>query len=89
MAKKNKKKSGRPVVVDGDFSTASNGLSGNRVFVSMAKTINIGNYESIRVEYGIGRTVDDGGKFARVMDECHKDAAMCLKEMVDTVEASI
>ena len=49
--KKKKKASDRPTIMDGDFSTASNGQNGNRVFVSVGKTINIGNYESIRVEY--------------------------------------
>lgn len=84
--KPSKSSKGRPVVVDGDFTTASDGLSGNRVFVSMAKTINLGNYESLRVEFGEGRTVKDGQQFSEVKMACKKGVMVSLKEMVDIVE---
>jgi len=76
----------RPLVSEGNFATADNGLSGNRVFVSMAKTINIGNYESIRVEYGFGRVVSDGQRFDEVRRECEEDVVGCLHSMVEVVE---
>jgi len=90
MAKKAKKVSNknRDVVSDGNFATASDGLSGNRVFVSCAKTINLGNYESLRVEFGFGRTVPDGEKFADVLNECKVESMRSLNEMVAIVESS-
>lgn len=91
MAKKTKKKSKRtstrPTITDGDFSTATNGLSGNRVFILMAKTINLGNYESVRVEFGVGRTVSDGERFDSILSVCRDDVAQNLKEMVQLVES--
>jgi len=94
MAKKTRKakktsNKNRDVVSDGNFATASDGLSGNRVFVSFSKTINIGNYESLRVEFGFGRTVSDGEKFADVLDECKADSTRSLEEMVAIVESSM
>lgn len=91
MKKKAKKSANkeRPTIFDGDFSEATNGQNGNRVFVSMAKTINIGNYESLKVEYGVGRTVDDGQEFGEVMEACKADAGRSLKEMVKIVEQNI
>lgn len=79
----------RPLISDGNFAEADNGQSGNRVFVSMAKTINIGNYESIRVEYGSGRTVNDGEKFDEVLRACHDDTISSLHTMVDIVEGQL
>lgn len=82
-------KADREVVTGGDFATAGDGLNGNRVFVSLAKTINLGNYESLRVEYGFGRTVNDGQTFESVVDACRDDASHNLKEMADIVEKQI
>lgn len=87
--RKSAKKSDRETVSGGDFAAASNGLSGNRVFVSMSKTINIGNYESLRIEYGFGRTVDDGQMFDDVMAACQDDVTGNLQAMTDVVEKQI
>jgi len=81
-----KKKSTRPTITDGDFSKASNGLSGNRVFASMAKTMNMGNYESLRVEFGVGRTVLEGQSFDSVTKACREEAEQNIKEMIKIVE---
>jgi len=82
-----KKKSMRPIITDGDFSKVSNGLSGNRVFVSMAKTINMGNYESLRVEFGIGRTVLEGQPFNSTTEFCKDEAEQNLIEMIEVVKS--
>jgi hypothetical protein len=82
-----KKKITRPTVSDGDFSQASNGELGNRVYVSVSKTINIGNYESIRVEFGAGSTVNDGESFEDVAGEVEKFAWTKISKMVKTVES--
>lgn len=91
MAKKKKVKSSRKTatIIDGNFATATDGQNGNRVFVSVGKTINIGNYESMKVEYGTGRTVNDGQKFSEVADLCKADAANSLKEMIRMVEDAL
>ena len=83
-----KKKSDRPVIQDGDFSTASDGLNGNRVFVSIAKTINLGNYESLRVEFGVGRIVNDGQVFDDVLSACKLEVGKNLNEMICIVEGN-
>lgn len=88
MAKKHEKVD-REIITDGDFSTATDGLSGNRVFVSVAKTINLGNYESIRIEFGVGRTVNDGEKFDKVTAACWSEAGCSLREIVVIIEESI
>lgn len=93
-AKKKKKSAGsdsedRPVISQGDFAYASDGCAANRVFVCMAKTINIGNYESMRVEYGFGRAVPDGGSFDDVKKECQADALRSLREMCAVVEGQL
>ena len=79
----------RPTVSDGEFAQADNGLSGNRVFVSMSKTINLDNYESIRLEFGFGRTVNDGQNFEEVSKVCRKDAASSLHDMVTMVKKQL
>lgn len=79
----------KPVISDGNFAMANNGQLGNRVFVSMAKTINLGNYESVRVEYGFGRVVEDGQRFDEVSKACHDDAVSSLHDMVTMVEGQL
>ena len=83
--KKVAKKDMKPVVQDGDFSKTHDGHSGNRVFVSMSKTINIGNYESIRVEYGQGMAVTDG-EYTQAREWCQEEVASAMKEMIGLVE---
>lgn len=85
--KKSKKKaSEKPVVMDGDFSKENDGQNGNRVFFSIGKTINIGNYESIRVEVGQGMAVDDGD-FDKARNVCIDEATDAIKEIVAMVES--
>lgn len=81
-----KKASEKPVIQEGDFSKWNDGQNGNRVFVGMSKTINIGNYESIRVEYGQGMTVD-GDDFDSARNKCEQTVIDALKEMVEIVES--
>ncbi|MCK5606682.1 hypothetical protein KAR91_32570 [Candidatus Pacearchaeota archaeon] len=83
--KKIKKKSTRPVIEGGDRSQFSDGLDGNRVFVGLAKTTNIGNYESIRVEVGTGRTITEGRSHQDTLDMCLKEASSYLEDTVDIV----
>ena len=84
-----KKASERSVITDGDYSTANNGQNGNRVFVSVGKNINIGNYESVRVEYGEGRTVQDGQSFDDVRDNCLRTVLGGIQEMIPIVEEAL
>lgn len=85
-SKKKKVSTGRPVISEGDFSAATDGLVGNRVFFAMAKTINIGNYESVRVECGRGKSVPDGEQFDTLFAACKKEVVTDLLEMVNVVE---
>jgi len=89
MKKGVQKSAMRPTVSDGDFSTANDGLSGNRVFVSFAKTINLGNYESMRVEFGVGRVVLEGQEFNAVTDACKDEALQSLSEMVKIIRSGV
>jgi hypothetical protein len=93
MAKKKKhkksKRTERPAVVDGEFYVAADGQAGNRVFVSMGKTINIGNYESVRVEYGEVKVVQDGEDFNATRDNCATRVLNSVKEMISIVEEAL
>ena len=79
----------KPIVTDGDFSQSSNGINGNRVFFSMAKTINMGNYESIKVEYGEGRVVECNQSFDDVREEVKNNVMKCLFAMIKIVEDKV
>lgn len=87
MAKKPVKKNDKPVVGYTKGDVASNGVSANRVFVAMARTINIGNYESIRVEYAEGRAVADGEDWAEARSTLMQTVAVELTTLADAVEA--
>lgn len=88
---KKRPKSSRPTISMGDFhfGIAHQGLSGNRVSMAVAKTINLGNYESIRVEYGISRVVPDGEKFETVWAACEGEALSSLTNMIHTIEETM
>jgi hypothetical protein len=73
----------------GDRSVASHGESGNRVFFSMGKTINIGDYETIRVDVGEARTVEDGKKFGPAHARVRRNVQKLLKQIVQMVEESV
>lgn len=71
---------------DGDQSVpAVFGIGGNRVFVEMSKTVNLGNYESLRVSYGESRVVEDGWSFSEVRDEVVSTVGAQLMSMVGEV----
>lgn len=71
----------RPVVQDGDFSAANNGVDADRVWTSMAKTINLGDYESIRVEVGNGMALN-----GRDRKECYEEClAQTLQQLVEGI----
>ena len=44
----------------GKDPAASRADSADRIWVCLSKTINIGNYESVRIEYGEGRASTPG-----------------------------
>jgi hypothetical protein len=50
----------RTTIRRGDESAASRGDCADRVWFCLSKTINTGNYESIRLEYGQGRALGPG-----------------------------
>ena len=64
----------------------SNGWSGNRVWCAIAKTINIGNYESVRVEAGRSREVEDGQDFEEIKDQVTQEVLSDASELIKTVE---
>jgi hypothetical protein len=76
----------RPIIKDGDSDIAAGGYSGNRVLFGLARTINIGNYESIRVEYGESRVVQDGKSFQSIKKAVIKDVKAMFDSMVEVVE---
>ena len=73
-------------IQQGDMDRAMEGTSGNRVFCSMAKTINIGNYESIRIEFGLSKVVPDGGDFDEVKASVKSEVEDDLAEMIAPIE---
>lgn len=84
-----KKSTERPVLQEGNFSCQSDGLSGNRVFVSVSKTINIGNYESIRVEYGQGKTLLKGDIYDIARDELVEEVCEAIVGVIKQVEEEL
>ena len=70
-------------ISQGNLDRAMEGTSGNRVFCSMAKTINMGNYESIRVEYGQSIVVADGQDFADAKKRVKEEVMTELVEMIE------
>ncbi|MCK5015634.1 MAG: hypothetical protein KAS32_01065 [Candidatus Peribacteraceae bacterium] len=81
-----KKKSKRETVSDGNFSHADNGECPNRVYISLSKSINIGNYEGIRVEYGMGMAVPDGMSYEKVKKAVLAKCIAGLVPMIEEVE---
>ena len=79
------KKVTKPTVQLGD-DIAQHGDAGNRVHFSMAQTINIGNYESVRVEYGESVVVQDGESFADVREAVKQRVATDLSALVEQVK---
>ncbi len=81
-----KDKKGREPIVGGSRDIAANGVMGNRVMASMSKTINIGDYESIRVEYAECRVVQDGESFEDAKEKVRTDVWVELLDMIRVVE---
>lgn len=80
----------RPAIREGDApDAATNGAIGNRVHFTMAKTINIGNYESIRVEYGESRVVQDGESFGNARTKAVTSVMQNLQALADTVTSAM
>lgn len=52
----------KTVIRRGDDPAASRGDSADRVWVCISKTISLGDYEFVRLEYGEGRVVSPGEK---------------------------
>lgn len=81
VKKKSKKVVDKPTINEGNFAQASDGQNGNRVFISIGKTINIGNYESIRIEAGQGMVVENS------MESGFEDAKqVCISEVRKTLD---
>lgn len=75
----------RPCIPEGEFDISSGQNDGNRIYVSVAKTINVGNYESLRVECGRGRTVQAGMSFDQVVKNTRVEVVKDLQEMITIV----
>lgn len=79
----------KPTVQDGDFSQASDGVLGNRVHVSVARTLNLGNYESLRVEYAEGHTLADGESFEEARQAVAAQVTEGLMEMLSVIKEAM
>ncbi|MFA5445012.1 MAG: hypothetical protein WC262_08610 [Bacteroidales bacterium] len=79
----------KPAIQSGDYAAANDGQNGNRVFVSMAKTMNLGNYESFRVEYGAGRVLEPGETHAVARESLLVEVASGIQSMIEMVQSSM
>lgn len=76
-------------IQQGDRDIAVSGINGNRVMASISKTINLGNYESIKVEFGISRVVPDGESFEKHKEEVKTEAWVEITDMTNIVEEAM
>ena len=76
----------KSAIVEGDRGIAANGIFGNRVMVGMSKTINLGNFASIKVEFAECRVVQDGESFDKVREEVKTNAWVEVSDMVAVIE---
>ena len=81
-----KAKTEKPAVVEGDRDIAANGIFGNRIMVGMSKTINLGNYASIKVDLAECRVVQDGESFDKVREEVQEIVWTKVSDMVAVIE---
>jgi len=72
---------------EGGDRSARNSQAANRVWVSLSKTINIGNYESVRAEVGRGRQVDNNTSHDEVYEVLKEEVLTDLADLVETVES--
>jgi len=77
------------IINRGEMSQREHGLNGNRVWVLIAKTVNLGNYESMRIEWGEGRTIDDEQDREQVRRKLVDDVLTNLMELISVVEETI
>jgi hypothetical protein len=85
---RNQEMAKKPAIQAGDYAAADDGLSANRVFVSMAKTMNLGNYESFRVEYGAGRALQPGESHEEARQGLVVEVLSGVSELVDLIKSS-
>lgn len=81
-----------PQVAEGetrDVAVGEAARGGDTVFVCVGKSINIGNYESIRVDIGRCRALKDGEDFAAVQDEVLAEVVAKVQEVEAEVLASV
>lgn len=71
----------------GHMEDDKRGLSGNRVWLSIAQTINLGNYESLRIEYGEGRTVNSDESFNSVREIVQQSVETYLNELLEAYKS--
>lgn len=86
MAKTKKSaKPERPVVSDTEDDTCG----ADRVWVCLAKTVNLGNYESLKVEVGRGSSVQPGETHDEVQERITANVAESLFELLSQVQKSL
>lgn len=61
----------------------------NRVWVSMAKVCNLGNYESLRVEYGAGRAVQSDESYSEAREGLTAEVLGGLAELLELVKSTV
>ena len=81
-AMKKKKNEDKPVIQHGEDSASSS----SKVWCLMAKTINIGNYESFKVEVGFGDDVHSGESMDDAFKRICNKTGTELTGMVSMVE---
>jgi len=86
--KTKKKKTDKPVHREGDFSQRDDGQSAYRMFISVAKTINMGNYESLRIEFGMGCTYQEDKGATEAREALLEEVVEHLTEIISTVTDS-
>lgn len=78
---------GKIAVAVGDGLNAPTWMAGtgNRVSVAMGKTINIGNYETVRVDCSHSMEIGPGESYADATKKVAKSVADNLKTLIETV----
>jgi len=91
MAKKKMSINEKPMFSESDSGCGlSTGTSGaDRVWFLFGKTINVGNYESVRFEVGRGEMIKKGETFEKCMDDVKKKVLHDSIKIIEMVEESI
>ena len=61
-------------------------ISGNQVWYTIGKTINIGNFENIKFEIGESRTVESGENPEEIYKSVRKDVNNRMKEITNRLQ---